>query len=144
MGEEDRRMRLPFHSEKMRRFGWLVSSGKKKFISLCQYKGGVLGMAKLIALYRQPKDKKAFDEHYYNTHTPLVKKIPGLRETRVTKITGAPNGQSEFYLQCDMIFADHDALQQAMASKEMKACSKDLMTFAKGLVTMMIGEEADA
>lgn len=101
-------------------------------------------MAKLMALYKQPKDKKAFDDHYYGTHIPLVEKIPGLRETKVTKIIGAPTGESEFYLLCEMVFDNEDALKLAMASKEMKACSKDLMTFAQDIVTMMIGEEADA
>ena len=43
-------------------------------------------MVKLIALYKQPEDKEAFDRHYFKTHTALTKKIPGLREMNVTKI----------------------------------------------------------
>lgn len=101
-------------------------------------------MAKLIALYKQPGDKGKFDEHYFGTHTPLVKKIPGLCKAEVTKVTGAPGGESQFYLMCEMYFDDRESLEAAMRSLEMKDCSKDLMSFAGELVTMMIGEEAYA
>ena len=36
-------------------------------------------MAKLIVLYKRPKDPKAFDAYYFSTHVPIAKKIPGLR-----------------------------------------------------------------
>ncbi|HET7657347.1 MAG TPA: EthD family reductase [Bacillales bacterium] len=101
-------------------------------------------MAKLIALYKQPEDAKKFDEHYYGTHTPIVKKVPGLRKTEVTKITGAPGGASKFYLMCEMYFDNREALNASLKTDEMKASSKDLMSFAGDLVTMMIGEEVDA
>lgn len=101
-------------------------------------------MAKLIALYKQPGDKQQFDQHYYGKHTPLVKQIPGLRKAEVTKVTGAPGGESKFYLMCEMYFDDQESLNNAMKSIEMKACSKDLMSFAGELVTMMIGEETHA
>ncbi len=43
-------------------------------------------MAKLIALYKHPEDKAAFDEHYFNVHAPITEKIPGLKEMKVTKL----------------------------------------------------------
>ena len=46
-------------------------------------------MVKLIALYKKPSDVQAFDEHYNNKHTPLVKKMPGLKKLEVSKITSA-------------------------------------------------------
>ncbi|RSK45590.1 EthD family reductase, partial [Bacillus canaveralius] len=49
-------------------------------------------MIKLIALYKHPENKEAFDDHYFNTHAPLTAKIPGLREMKVTKIIGSPMG----------------------------------------------------
>ena len=33
-------------------------------------------MAKLIALYKHPENKEAFDAHYFNVHAPLTAKIP--------------------------------------------------------------------
>lgn len=100
-------------------------------------------MAKLIALYKQPEDKEAFDEHYFNTHAPITKEIPGLRDMKVTKIVGSPMGKSEYYLLCEMFYDDLDALKAGLKSDEGKASGKDLMGFAGDLVTLMIGEEMD-
>ena len=99
-------------------------------------------MIKLIALYKQPKDKEAFDEHYFNVHGPITEKIPGLQRMDVTKIVGTPMGkESEFYILCEMYYENQEALQNGMRSAEGKASGKDLMGFAGDLVTLMIGEE---
>lgn len=100
-------------------------------------------MVKLIALYKQPEDPKQFDEHYYNVHTPLTKKIPGLRDMKITKIVGSPMGKSEYYLLCEMIYDDHESLTRAMKTDEGKASGKDVMQFAGDIVSLMIGEEVD-
>lgn len=100
-------------------------------------------MAKVIALYKQPENKEEFDEHYFNVHSPLTAKIPGLREMNVTKIVGSPMGKSDFYLLCEMIYDDMDSLQTAMKTDEGKASGKDVMGFAGDLVTLMIGESVD-
>ena len=68
-------------------------------------------MAKLIALYKHPENKEAFDEHYFNVHGPLTEKIPGLREMKVTKMTGSPmGGEAKYYLMCEMFYDDMEAL----------------------------------
>lgn len=100
-------------------------------------------MAKLIALYKQPEDKEAFDEHYFNIHTPITEKIPGLREMKVTRIVGSPMGESDYYLLCEMVYDDQESLQKAMKTDEGKASGKDVMKFAGDIVTLMIGEELD-
>lgn len=100
-------------------------------------------MAKLIALYKHPENKEAFDDHYFNVHGPLTAKIPGLREMKVTKFSGSPmGGESKYYLMCEMVYDDMESMQQGMRSAEGKASGKDLMGFAGNLVTLMIGEEA--
>jgi uncharacterized protein (TIGR02118 family) len=33
---------------------------------------------KLVVLYPTPDDPDVFDRHYFDTHAPLVKAIPGL------------------------------------------------------------------
>lgn len=98
-------------------------------------------MVKLIALYKQPEDKEKFDEHYFHTHTPITKKIPGLRDMKVTKIVGSPMGKSDYYLLCEMFYDDHESLQMAMKTDEGRASGKDVMKFAGDIVTLMIGEE---
>lgn len=97
-------------------------------------------MVKLIALYKQPEDTASFDEHYENVHTPLAKKMPGLEKLEVTKIYGAPMGESPYYLMAEMYFKDKETLNVAMSSPEGKASAKDLMGFAGPLVSMMMGE----
>jgi uncharacterized protein (TIGR02118 family) len=40
-------------------------------------------MAKVVALYKNPKNAEAFDKHYSSVHIPLAKKIPGLKKSSV-------------------------------------------------------------
>ena len=51
-------------------------------------------MVKLTSLYGHPTDPAAFEEHYANTHAPLVKKIPNLRQFEAGKIIATPVGAS--------------------------------------------------
>ena len=97
-------------------------------------------MVKLIALYKKPADAQAFEEHYANVHLPLIEKIPGLRKTELSRITGAPRGEAPFYLMYEMYFDDMDVYNRAMASEENKAAGKDLMSFARDIVTLMIAD----
>ncbi|KKB35948.1 EthD family reductase [Bacillus thermotolerans] len=101
-------------------------------------------MAKVVALYKQPQDKEKFDDHYFNVHSPLTAKIPGLREMKVTKFTGsAMGGEPEYYLMCEMIYDSMEDLKNGMRSEEGKASGKDVMGFAGDLVTLMIGEDVE-
>ncbi|MGA8942458.1 MAG: EthD family reductase [Thermoactinomyces sp.] len=98
-------------------------------------------MVKLTALYRQPEDQKAFDEHYFKTHLPLAGKMPGLLKVEVTRFSETPmRTKSPYYLQADLYFKDRQTLDDAMKSPEGKAAARDVMSFAGKLVTMIIGE----
>jgi len=101
-------------------------------------------MTKLIAVYRQPKDAKSFDEYYAGTHTPLVKKMPGLRRLEVTRITGAAGGASDVYQVAELYFDDPGARETALASREGKAVVDDLPKFAAGIVSVYLGEAKQA
>ncbi len=37
-------------------------------------------MARMVVIYKTPKDVAAFTRHYFETHVPLAKKLPGLRK----------------------------------------------------------------
>lgn len=101
-------------------------------------------MIKFVALYKHPEDKEKFDEHYFSTHAPITEKIPGLLKMDVTKFVGSPmGGDSEYYLMCEMYYESMDTFKTAMKTEEAKASGKDLMSFAKGIVTFMIGEEVN-
>ena len=97
-------------------------------------------MIKLIALYKTPSDPTAFDLHYSNVHTPLVKKIPGLRRLEVARVTGAPIGEAQHYLVAEMYFDDQDSMQRSLSTPEGKATARDLASFAGSIVTMFYAE----
>jgi uncharacterized protein (TIGR02118 family) len=97
-------------------------------------------MSKLIALYKQPLDPDAFDRAYFNTHLPLISKVPGLKQTIVTRFTRALQGEA-FYMMAEMLFEDQNALKAGMRSPEMAAAGENLNTFTSGLVTLLFGEE---
>jgi uncharacterized protein (TIGR02118 family) len=100
-------------------------------------------MHKLVAMFKHPEDPKAFDDVYFGTHLPLNAKTPGLLRTEVTRVTGAPRGDSEWYIVTEMYYADDASMRAAFASPEAAAATANLMSFAKGLVTMYIAEVVD-
>jgi uncharacterized protein (TIGR02118 family) len=58
-------------------------------------------MVKLVALYRKPADGQAFERACFETHIPLLKKIPGLRRVEINRFIGAPRGGPDFCLIAD-------------------------------------------
>lgn len=97
---------------------------------------------KLLALYRKPEDQAAFLDHYETVHAPLARAVPGLDKLVVNKVTGSPMGETDLFLIAEMHFPDQPTFDAAMASSENKAAGKDLMNFAKGLVTIVIAHES--
>jgi uncharacterized protein (TIGR02118 family) len=98
---------------------------------------------KLIALYKQPAEAQQFEEKYFNTHLPLMQKVPGLQKTVITRFTRTLMGEG-LYMMAEMYFTDQAALKTAMKSPEMAAAGENLNSFAEGLVTLMYGEEQPA
>ena len=99
-------------------------------------------MIKLFALYRKPADAGAFDRHFDEIHTPLVRKYPGLRNLEITRITGAPIGEAAYHLLAVMSWDDRASMESALASPEGKAVVRDLLSFAADIVTIFFGEPA--
>ncbi len=97
-------------------------------------------MSKLVALYKQPADAAAFDKAYFETHLPLIEKVPGLQRTQITRFTRKVLGDG-YYLMAEMYFADEAALKAAMKSPEMAAAGANLDSFAKGLYSLLFAEE---
>lgn len=100
-------------------------------------------MVKLVAMFTKPDDAEAFDRAYFETHLPLNAKTPGLRRVEVSRVTGAPRGESPYYLVAEMYYDDAAAMQAGFASPEAAEASRNLMSFAKGLVTMYTAEVVD-
>jgi uncharacterized protein (TIGR02118 family) len=95
---------------------------------------------KLVALYQQPTDPATFDDAYFRTHLPLIKLVPGLERTVISRFKRTVMGDGP-YLMAEMYFADEEALKSAMRSPEMAVAGENLDGFAKGLVSLMFAEE---
>ena len=88
-------------------------------------------MARMLVVYKKPADVQAFEKHYFETHIPLAKKIPGLRKYEIshgpiTVVAGSP----DVYLIGTLHFDDLDAIQKAFASPEGQAARADRRLFA--------------
>ncbi len=90
-------------------------------------------MARLVVMYKTPRDAAAFDRHYFDRHVPLAKKIPGLRKYEVNNgPVATPAGPSGIHLVAILHFDDMAAIQNAFASAEGQAAAGDLQNFATG------------
>ncbi|MBN8940731.1 MAG: EthD family reductase [Rhizobiales bacterium] len=96
-------------------------------------------MARLVVMYKTPKDTAAFDTYYFEKHVPIAKKIPGLGKYEVSQgPVGTPAGASGFHLIATLHFQDVAAIQKAFASPEGRAAAADVQTFATGGVDMFL------
>ena len=98
-------------------------------------------MAKLFAVYQQPKDPAAFDSYYFSKHVPLAKTIPGLKSYEVTTgdVMGMA-GKHNVYLVAILEFESLAAIGEAMASAQGQATAADLANFANTGVEVMMGD----
>ena len=100
-------------------------------------------MAKLFAVYQQPKDPAAFDKYYTSTHIPLAKTLPGLRSYEVTRgsVMGM-GGKHGVYLVAVLEFDSMEAIGAAMSSSQGQATAADLANFASAGVDVMMADTA--
>lgn len=102
-------------------------------------------MARLVVMYKTPKDAGAFDKYYRETHIPIAKKIPGLRKYEVSRgPVVTPAGISGFHLIATLHFDDLGAIQAAFASAEGQAAGADVQNFATGGADMIMFDDAEA
>jgi uncharacterized protein (TIGR02118 family) len=96
-------------------------------------------MAKIMVLYRTPKDTAAFDKYYFDKHVPTVKKLPGLRKLEVSQgPVATPAGPSPFHLIDALYFDDMAAIQKGYATPEGQALAADMQNFASGGADVLI------
>ncbi len=104
-------------------------------------------MTTLLALYRRPEggdDALAtFERRYGAEHLPLVAQTPGLRSTRVQRVSQALGGETDLVLVTAMEFDDRAALDAGLASDAMRAAGRNLREIAPGLSTLLVLEDAD-
>ncbi|CAN5698978.1 EthD family reductase [soil metagenome] len=96
-------------------------------------------MAQLIALYKKPADAAAFDKHYYSTHVPLAKKVPGLLSYEVsTGPVGGGAGESPYHLVAILSFDSLAAIQSGLGTPEGQSTAADLGNFAQAGVELLM------
>jgi uncharacterized protein (TIGR02118 family) len=96
---------------------------------------------RLIVLYSPPDDPTAFDAHYRDVHTPIVRRYPGLRDLRLTRPDGVAGRSSPFHLVAEMAFDSRQDLDAALASDAGRESGLDLRNFAGAGVTMLIADD---
>lgn len=98
-------------------------------------------MAKLLVLYRAPKDPSVFERYYRDTHIPLVKKISGLRKLETSKgPVNAPGGGAPYHFVATLEFDSMEALGGALGSPEGQAAAADVGNFADGGADLLFFE----
>jgi uncharacterized protein (TIGR02118 family) len=102
-------------------------------------------MARLVVMYKTPRDGAAFDKYYVETHVPLAKRIPGLRKYEISHgAVASPAGPSPYHLVAILHFDDVAAIQAGFASPDGKVALDDLQNFATGGADVFMFESRDA
>ena len=103
-------------------------------------------MTTLLVLYRRPdggpEALETLERRYRDEHLPLVAQTPGLRATRVWRVTEALGGETDLALACAMDFDYRAALDDGLRSDPMRAGGKILREIAPSLATFLVVEEA--
>jgi uncharacterized protein (TIGR02118 family) len=89
-------------------------------------------VARMVVIYKTPKDPEAFNRHYFEKHVPLAKRLPGIRKYEVSRgpIVSAATGASDAYMVATLFFDDLAAIRSAFASEIGQACAADRREFA--------------
>ena len=96
-------------------------------------------MARLLVMYKTPRDAAAFDKHYAERHVPLAKKIPGVRKFEMSRgAVATPGGPSGYHLVAVLHFDNLAAVQAGMGSAEGQAAVADVQNFATGGVDIFM------
>jgi uncharacterized protein (TIGR02118 family) len=88
-------------------------------------------MARMLVIYKTPRDPVAFDKHYFDIHLPLAKQLPGLRKYEISSgPIVALAGAVDPYLVGTLHFDSLAAIAQAFASECGQACAADRLLYA--------------
>ena len=102
-------------------------------------------MATFVALYAKPDDVAGFDEHFRNTHLPLVQSWPGATSVRVTRFSATPRDtDAAFYLKCEVEWPTDEEMAAALRSDGGMGAAKDAMVISEqfGVApTMLLGDD---
>lgn len=107
---------------------------------LPEYNGA---MVKLIALFKPPADRAAFDTRWSGEFVPLAERMPGIRRITVSHVQASPAGPAPYALIHEFFFDTFDDLQSALASPEGQAAGRNLMAFAADTAQLLFAEHQE-
>jgi len=88
-------------------------------------------VARMVVVYRKPKDADAFERHYFEIHVPLAKKLPGLRKYEVSRgPIISPSGATDTFMVATLHFDNMAAIRNAFATDIGQLCAEDRRKFA--------------
>jgi uncharacterized protein (TIGR02118 family) len=104
-------------------------------------------MARMLVIYKKPKDTAAFDKHYFGVHVPMAKQLPGLKRYEVSKgpIVAMASATAP-YLVATLHFDSLAAIKEAFATECGRACAADRRILAPDDkdVQMFLFDDQDA
>lgn len=104
-------------------------------------------MARMLVIYKTPKDPAAFDQHYFGVHVPMAKQLPGLKRYEVSKgPIVAMASATDAYLVGTLHFDSLAAIKEAFATECGRACAADRRILAPDDkdVQMFLFDDQDA
>ena len=103
-------------------------------------------MTTLLVLYRRPEGGddalSTLEQRYREEHLPLVTQTPGLRATRVWRVSGALGSETDLALVAAMDFDDRPAMDEGLRSDPMRQAGRIMRDIAPGLATFLVLEDA--
>jgi len=88
-------------------------------------------MAKMVVIYQKPDDVAAFERHYFETHIPMAKRLPGIRKYEVSYgPIVSPAAPSDAWLVGTLYFDSMAAMREAFASDAGQECAADRRAYA--------------
>lgn len=100
--------------------------------------------ARLTVLYYHPPDPGAFEAHYRDVHTPIVRRYPNLRGIRLTRLEGVAGRTPAFYLMAEMMFDSRADLDAALASEAGIESARDMRSFATAGALLLVADDEAA
>jgi uncharacterized protein (TIGR02118 family) len=103
-------------------------------------------MTTLLVLYRRPdggaEALETLERRYRDEHLPLVADTPGLRATRIYRVSEALGSETDLALVAVMDFDDRAAMDAGLRSDPMRAAARILREIAPGVATFLVLEDA--
>jgi uncharacterized protein (TIGR02118 family) len=83
-------------------------------------------MAKMTVIYKMPKDKDFFENHYFAVHVPLAKQLPGLIKYEINDgPIVSTTGHSDVYRIANLYFDSLDTMMNSFRSEIGQQCAAD-------------------